>query len=311
MADLYETLGVAKTATEKDIRSAYRKLAKASHPDLHPGDKAAEQRFKEISAAYAILGDAEKRKRYDAGEIDETGAERQPERRYYRHYAESEPGFKYGAGREADFEDFGDIFSEMLRRQRRQDAAGETRMHFRARGADVAYRLAVDFLEAVNGAKKRIDLPDGRTLDVTIPPGTDSGRVLRLAGMGGEGLGGGPRGDALIEIEVRPHPEFRREGNTIRSTVPITLKEAVAGGSVRVATVEGPVNLRIPRGSNSGTVLRLRGKGVPGPRTSARGDHLVELRVMLPEPPDAELEELVSNWEARHPYNPRTSSGGA
>jgi DnaJ-class molecular chaperone len=110
---------------------------------------------------------------------------------------------------------------------------------------------------------------------------------------------------------VRPHPEFRREGNTIRSTVPITLKEAVAGGSVRVATVEGPVNLRIPRGSNSGTVLRLRGKGVPGPRTSARGDHLVELRVMLPEPPDAELEELVSNWEARHPYNPRTSSGGA
>jgi DnaJ-class molecular chaperone len=311
MADPYATLGVAKTATEDEIRAVYRKLAKATHPDLHPGDKSAEQRFKDVSAAYAILGDAEKRKKYDAGEIDETGAERQPERRYYRHYAESEPDFKYGGGPEGGFEDFGDIFSEMLRRQQAQEADGRAGRRFRARGADMAYRLAVDFLEAVNGAKKRIDLPDGRTLDVNIPAGTENGQVLRLAGMGGEGLGGGARGDALIEIEVRPHPEFQRDGSTIKSIVPVTLKEAIAGGSVRVDTVEGPVNLRIPKGANSGTVLRLRGKGVPGPRGAKRGDHLVELRVMLPDKPDDELEKLVSDWETRHPYDPRKPVGGA
>jgi DnaJ-class molecular chaperone len=307
MADLYATLGVAKTATDDEIRAAYRKLAKASHPDLHPGNKEAEQRFKEISAAYAILGDAEKRRRYDAGEIDETGAERELERRYYRQYAESGPGFKYEAG---DFEDLSGIFPGIFGRGR-AGGAGAEGMRFQARGRDVAYRLSIDFLEAVNGAKRRIDLPDGRTLDVTIPPGVDEGQALRLAGQGGEGLGGGPRGDALIEINIRRHPVFRREGRTIKSVVPVTLKEAMAGGSVRVYTVAGPVNLRIPKGSNSGTVLRLRGKGVPGPHASERGDHLVELRIMLPERPDTELERLVSEWEARHPYNPRTSSGGA
>lgn len=308
MADLYETLGLAKTATDQEIRSAYRKLAKASHPDLHPGDKAAEQRFKEISAAYAILGDEEKRKKYDAGEIDETGAERQPERRYYRQYAETDPAFKYGAGSDAGFEDFGDIFSDLLRRQRGGATPGDEHVRFRARGGDALYRLPVDFLEAVNGAKKRIDLPDGRTLDVTIPAGSDNGQVLRLAGMGGEGIGGGPRGDALIEIEVRSHPEFRREGSTIKSTAPITLKEAVAGGSVRVDTVEGPVNVRVPKNSSSGAVLRLRGRGVTQ-RQGERGDHLVELRIVLPETPDAELEQLVTDWETRHPYDPRKSGG--
>ncbi len=308
MADLYETLGVARTATDKEIRSAYRKLAKSSHPDLHPGDKAAEQRFKEVSSAYAILGDEEKRKRYDAGEIDETGAERQPERQYYRQYAESEPDFKYGGEHAAGFEDFGDIFADMMRQRRAQEGEGRTRQRFRARGADVAYRLAVDFLEAVNGAKKRIDLPDGRTLDVNIPAGTDNGQVLRLAGMGGDGIGGGPRGDALIEIEVRPHAEFRRDGNTIRSSVPVTLKEAIAGGSVRVDTIEGPVNLRVPKGSSSGTVLRLKGRGVGG-RAGERGDHLVEIRIVLPTKPDEELEKLITAWEDGHPYNPRDAGG--
>lgn len=308
MADLYETLGVPRTATEREIRGAYRKLAKSSHPDLHPGDKSAEQRFKEISAAYAILGDEEKRKKYDAGEIDETGAERQQERRYYRHYAETEPGFKYETGGDGGFDEFGEILSEMLRRQRTQDAGGDGHVRFRARGRDAHYRLAVDFLDAAKGATKRIDLPDGRALDVTIPPGTDDRQVLRLTGMGGEGLGGGPRGDALIEIEVRPHAEFRREGSTIRSTIPITLKQAVAGGSVRVETIEGPVNLRIPKNSSSGAVLRLRARGI-APRSGERGDHLVELRIVLPASPDAELEQLITDWEARHPYDPRNAGG--
>lgn len=310
MADLYATLGVERTATDDEIRSAYRKLAKASHPDLHPGDKAAEQRFKEISSAYAIVGDPDKRKKYDSGEIDETGAERQPERRYYRQYAEGEPGggFKYEGGDFAGFEDISDIFGDLFRRGQTRGAGGDAGMRFRARGRDAAYRLPIEFLEAVNGAKKRIDLPDGRTLDVNIPAGVDDGQVLRLAGQGGEGLGGGERGDALIEITIRPHPVFRREGATIKSVVPVTLKEAVAGGSVRVDTVQGPVNLRVPKGSSSGAVLRLKGRGV-AMRGGERGDHLVEVRIVLPEKPDAELEKLITEWEDRHPYDPRKGGG--
>lgn len=314
MADLYAKLGVAKTATDDEIRSAYRKLAKASHPDLHPGDKAAEQTFKEISSAYAIIGDEEKRKKYDAGEIDETGAERQPERRYYREYAGAEPGFKYEAGSNAGFDEFGDVFAELFRRQQSGRADGMRGdgvsdgpdVHFRTRGRNAAYRLAVDFLEAAKGAKKRIDLPGGRTLDVTIPAGTESGTVLRLAGQGGEGLGDGPRGDALIEIEVRPHPLFRRDGSNIVSTVPITLKEAIAGGSIRVETIDGGVNLKVPKGSSSGAVLRLRGRGI-APRTGTKGDHLVELRIVLPPHIDEGLEKLVTEWEDRHHYDPRAT----
>ena len=307
--DPYEVLGVSKTATEDDIRAAYRKLAKANHPDLNPGNKAAESRFKDVSAAYAIIGDAEKRKRYDAGEIDATGAER-PERKFYRQYAEAEPGFKYErGGNHAGYQDLGDVFSELFGRGARGGAAGSS-PEFRMRGADIQYRLPIDFLEAVNGASKRIDLPDGRTLDVKVPPGMDSGQFLRLAGMGGPGIGGGPAGNAVIEIEVRPHPLFRREGSTIRSVLPITLKEALSGASVRVDTVTGPVDLRIPKGSNSGNVMRLRGKGAPDRETSQRGDHMIELRVMLPDKPDAELEQFVSEWETRHPYNPRTTRGG-
>lgn len=312
MADLYATLGVERTATDDEIRTAYRKLAKASHPDLHPGDKAAEQRFKDISAAYAIIGEPDKRKKYDAGEIDETGAERQPERRFYRQYAEGEPGggFKYEAGDGAGFEDFGDLFGDLFRRGRAgaDGADADGGMRFRARGRDAAYRLRIDFLEAVNGGKKRIDLPDGRTLDVNIPAGVEDGQILRLAGQGGAGLGEGESGDALIEITIRPHPIFKRDGATIKTVVPVTLKEAIAGGSVRVETVEGPVNLRVPKSSSSGAVLRLKGRGVPV-RGSGRGDHLVEIRIALPDTPDAELERLVTEWEDRHPYDPRKAGG--
>jgi DnaJ-class molecular chaperone len=308
MADLYATLEVPRTASDEEIRAAYRRLAKVNHPDLNPGNKAAEQKFKAISAAYEILGDAEKRRRYDAGEIDESGAERQPERRFYRQYAESGPSFRSETGGFDDFDDLGGIFSDVLRRGRAQSGGGAE--GFRARGGDSRYRLVIDFLEAANGAKKRIDLPDGRSLDITIPPGASEGQVLRLAGMGTPGIGGGPAGDALIELGVRPHPVFRREGNDIRSVVPVTLKEAIAGGSIRVETISGAVDLRVPKSSNSGTVLRLRGRGVAGPH-GQQGDHLVELRVMLPDTPDAELERIVSEWEAKHPYNPRRGSGGA
>jgi DnaJ-class molecular chaperone len=307
MADLYKVLGVARDASGEDMRKAYRRLAKENHPDLNPGNPDAERRFKEISAAYAILSDPEKRKRYDAGEIDETGAER-PERRFYREYAEAGPSYKYERrGDFSGFADLGDIFSDLFGRA--GPRAGPGGAAFRTKGPDVRYSLTVDFLEAVNGAKKRVDMPDGKSLDITIPPGFQDGQTLRLKGQGMPGPGDGPPGDALIEVSVRPHPVFRREGNDTRSVVPITLKEAVAGGSVRVDTVTGRVVLKIPKGSNSGRLLRLRGKGVPDPRSGQRGDHLVELRVVLPDKPDAELERFITEWEAKHPYDPRQSRG--
>jgi DnaJ-class molecular chaperone len=305
MADPYKTLGVEKSATDEEIRKAYRKLAKEHHPDLNPGDKQAEARFKDISAAYSLLSDPEKRRAFDAGEIDESG-QPQAERRFYRDYAGPGAGFRYEQPQDlGGMGDFGDVFADLFRR--RGGAGGEREeTQFRMRGGDVHYTLPVEFLDAVNGAKKRVDMPDGKTLDITIPAGVEDGQTLRLKGQGGTGIGGGPPGDALITILVRPHPIFRREGNDIKSVLPTTLNEALSGGSVPVETVTGPVNLKIPKHSNTGRILRLRGKGVQGPQ---RGDHLVELQVMMPPNPDEALEKAVSEWESQHPYNPR--AGGA
>ncbi|HKZ97311.1 MAG TPA: J domain-containing protein [Hyphomicrobiaceae bacterium] len=295
MADPYAVLGVGKTASQDEIRAAYRKLAKESHPDLHPGNAAAEKRFKDISAAYDILGDEAKRKRFDAGEIDEHGAER-PERKYYRQYAEAGPGFRYGRGTGEDFVDMDDIFADLFR------GRGEG---FRMPGASVRYRLPVDFLEAVNGARKTVSMPDGKTLDIKIPAGVRDGQVLRLKGQGLPGAGGAPPGDALVEVEVLPHPRFTRDGRDIRSVLPITIAEALAGAAVRAETIAGPVDVKIPKGANSGTTLRLKGKGVKHEGRGAPGDHLLELRIVLPDKRDPELERLVAEWEAKHPYNPR------
>jgi DnaJ-class molecular chaperone len=299
MADPYKILGVSKAASQDEIREAYRKLAKATHPDLNPGNAEAEKRFKEISAAYDILGDEAKRKRFDAGEIDEHGTER-PERRFYREYAEADPNIRYGRG--AGPEDFADIRSIF------GDLFGGRGERFRVPGADVRYRLPVDFLEAVHGTRKTVHMPDGKSLEIKVPAGVREGQILRLMGQGMAGIGGGEKGDALVEIEVRPHAIFTRDGRDIRSVLPITLGEALNGGSVRAETVDGAVEVKIPKGANSGTTLRLRGKGVPS-EGGARGDHLVELRVMLPEKADAELQHLVADWETKHPYNPRLKGG--
>jgi DnaJ-class molecular chaperone len=305
MADPYQTLGVAKTATDEEIRKAYRKLAKEHHPDLNPGNKEAEARFKDISAAYTLLSDPEKRRAFDAGEIDASG-QPQAERRFYRDYAGAGAGFRYEHPEDVGgFEDLGDIFADLMRGRQGGRRGGGAETQFRMRGGDVHYTLPVEFLEAVNGAKKRVDMPDGKTLDITIPAGVQDGQTLRLKGQGGPGLGGGPAGDALITVHVLPHPVFRREGNDIKTVLPITLSEALNGGSAPVETITGPVNLKIPKHSNSGRLLRLRGKGVQGRN---KGDHLVELQVMMPPHPDEALEKAVSDWESQHPYDPR---GGA
>lgn len=315
MADPYQVLGVSRDATADAIRKAYRRLAKQHHPDLNPGDKSAEAKFKEVQGAYDIVGDEAKRKRFDAGEIDATGAETGPsqaERDYYRRYAEQGgQGFRYqraGAGgpdaggfSEADL---GSVFEDLFG-QRGGRPRGPRR------GGDISYTLTVDFADAVKGATKRVVMADGKTLDITIPAGLEDGQVLRLRGQGRPGSEGAPAGDALVEIQVAQHPQMKREGRDLRSTLPVTLGEALGGGTVTAETLWGPVKLKIPKGANSGTVLRLRGKGVPAPKSGGgeAGDHFVELLVMLPDNPDEALAKAVTDWEAGHPYKPKGSQG--
>jgi DnaJ-class molecular chaperone len=289
-ADPYTVLGVKKDASQDEIQKAYRRLAKKLHPDLNPGNKQAEERFKEISAAYDLLGEPDKRARFDRGEIDASGMER-PQQRYYRDFAEggayaSDAGF-------ANFAGVDDILSQMFGR--------EGRANIRMRGSDAHYRLELDFLDAINGGKRQITLPDGSALDVNIPPGTRGGQILRLRGKGRPGVGG-PPGDALVEIEVRPHRIFTRKGDDIHVDLPISLNEAVLGGKVKVPTPSGPVTMMVPKWANTGTVLRLRGKGVLR-MDGSRGDEFVTLKVMLPEKPDPELEKFVAQW--RGAYSPR------
>jgi DnaJ-class molecular chaperone len=295
-ADPYQLLGVNKNASQDEIQQAYRKLAKKHHPDLNPGNKKAEERFKEIGIAYDILGDPEKRARFDRGEIDASGAER-PQRRYYREYADAGPeGGAAGYASDRGFADFGDaedIFAEFFRR------GGAARGTVRMRGGDASYRLEIDFLDAVNGAVRQLKLPDGSEIKVTIPPGTRDGQILRLKGKGQPGINEGPPGDALIEVSVAPHRFFTRKGDDIHADLAISLAEAVLGGKVQAPTPTGWVTLTIPKWSNTGRVLRLRGKGVA--RTDGtRGNEFVTLKVMLPERPDPELEKFVASWSGRN-----------
>jgi DnaJ-class molecular chaperone len=289
-SDPYAVLGVKRDASQDDIQKAYRRLAKKLHPDLNPGNKKAEEQFKDVSAAYDLLGDAAKRARFDRGEIDASGQE-QPTRRYYRDFAEG-GGHAYSS--DAGFADFAnaeDIIAEIFGRQAR---ASNVRM----RGSDVRYHLTLDFLDAVNGGKQQLKLPDGSTLDVTIPPGTRDGQILRLRGKGRPGVNGGPTGDALIEIEVLPHPLFARRGDEIHVEVPVPFADAVLGGKISVPTPDGPVTMKVPKWSNTGTVLRLKGKGVPR-ADKTRGDEYVSLKVMLPDKRDPELERLIAQWRAK------------
>jgi len=298
MRDPYEVLGVAKTAEIKDVKKAYRKLARDLHPDLHPGDRKAEDRFKEVAAAYDFLSDADKKARYDRGEIDASGTPR-AERTFYRDYADSSSGARYSDPREyfRDVEGM-DVFADLF--GGRAGARGAPRMA----GGGVRHVVEIDFLDAVNGATRTVVMADGKQLRVTIPPGSGEGDVLRLKGQGAPGFGGGPAGDLLIELKVRPHPTFTRKGRDIHADLPITLPEAVLGGKVEVQTVDGPVSLTVPKGSNTGSRLRVRGKGVPAAGGS-RGDHYVELKVVLPPHPDAELTRLVEEWSEKHPYTVR------
>ena len=309
MRDPYQILGVSKSSTADEIKSAYRKLAKKLHPDVNPGRKDIEQKFKEITAAYDLLSDKDKRARFDRGEVDAQGNERAYSS------ADSNP---YGAGNwrnprggPAGGDPFGqfsnadDIFAEFMGSMRgNKRTASATSV----RGPDVTYSLAIPFVDAALGGKRRLTLSSGKTIDVSVPPGTDEGNKLRLRGLGMAGTGGGP-GDAIIELHVEPHAYFVRKDFDIQLDVPISLPEAVLGATVKVPTLETGVSVKVPKGANSDTVLRLKGKGIPKP-DGTRGDMFVKLKIMLPDPPSSdELTQFAEKWVTENPYDPRRKLG--
>ncbi len=301
MHDPYEILGVARGADIKEVKKAYRKLARDLHPDLHPGDAKAEDRFKEVSAAHQFLSNTEQKGRFDRGEIDPSGAPR-AERTFYRTYAEGRPRSRYSDPQEifGNF-DGADNFSDLFRGVRHNAAWQAEQM----RSTDIRHKLEIDLVEAANGAVREVVLPGGKRVKVTIPPGTTDGQMLRLKGQAPQGSGRRRVGNVLIELMVSSHPMFTRKGNDIHAELPITLPEAVLGTRIEVPTVAGNVTLTVPKGANTGTRLRIKGKGGMAPGGQSRGDHYVTFNIMLPDKPDPELAELIEEWAARHPYRVR------
>jgi DnaJ-class molecular chaperone len=303
--DPYLELGVARTATAAEIRKAFHKLAKQHHPDANTGDKKSEERFKQVSAAFDIIGDPDKRKKFDAGEIDADGRETMrgggfggggsP---FGGGFNRGGGGFGRGGGAEGPEIDLNDLFGDILGRNRGGGAGGG----FSPKGADVRARLDIDLEEAIKGGKKRVAFSDGRTIDVTIPAGAQEGQTLRLKGQGSPGRGG--QGDALIELAIKPHPIYRRENDTLVMDLPISVPDAVLGGKVEAPTPDGPVTLSIPKGSNTGAKLRLKGRGLADGK-GKRGDLFARLVVTLPDAPDAELEKFAETWREKRPYSPK------
>ncbi|WP_366657943.1 DnaJ C-terminal domain-containing protein [Fodinicurvata sp. EGI_FJ10296] len=330
MRDPYRILGLTRNAAPDEVKQAYRRLVKEVHPDLHPGDPSMERRFKEVAGAYALLGDPDKRSRYDRGLID---AEGRPLTRGWRSWRGPGPhtrttgGSPEAARRSANDSGSGDRTAKETgtndpgagsqksgRQSSDQGTAGGARRSFsdlfrRMAGKDVQYDLVVPFVDAAAGGKQRLTLSDGRTITVAIPAGATTDQVLRLKGQGLKGMGGGTPGDALVTLTVAPHSHFRRDGSTIHLLLPITLKEAILGGTVDTPTVHGRVALKVPTGSSSGRVLRLRGKGVMDRVTGEWGDQLVTLELILPDPPDPALKALIEGWNPPKNYDPRGDAG--
>ena len=298
MRDPYDVLGVARDASETDIKRAYRQIAKETHPDTNPGDALVEQRFKEASSAYDLLSDKEKRAQFDRGEID---AEGKPKADFAFNRAYSGGGgFGFGGGGGMD-----DIFSDLFGgRGGRRGGFGQIP------GADVRYTVRIDFLSAVKGVRRRINRHDGKTLDVNIPAGTEDGQSLRLKGQGLQGKGGGPAGDAYVEVQVDPHPYFVRDKADIEVELPISIDEAILGAKVKVPTIDGTVTVTVPPNSSSGTRLRLKGRGVPGNGSKGTaGDQYVRLKITLPDKPDEELAEFMREWSKTRPTDVRRKAG--
>ncbi|WP_293336483.1 J domain-containing protein [Parvibaculum sp.] len=289
MRNPYEVLGVGPGASNADIKTAYRRLAKELHPDTRGGSDAVHARFQEVTAAYNQLKDEASRRRFEAERLNEAAQRRR------------QPAFEETASPSVAAQDAqDDVFSELF-----EGIKNAGKRVFRARGEDRNYRLSVSFLEAANGARKRVKLADGRTVELAVPPGTTDGRKIRMRGQGNEGHGGAAPGDAIVTVDVAAHPYFLREGADIHLTLPVTLSEAVLGAKVEVPTIAGPVTLTIPAGSNSGTRLRLRGKGVPEEGATTRGDQYVTLTLTLPDVSDPLLKDFAASWAPGLKHDPR------
>ncbi len=310
MRDPYTVLGVAKSAGADEIKKAFRGLAKKFHPDQNKTDPKAKEKFSEANSAYEILGDEKKRAQFDRGEIDADGKPRfqgfdgfgggrrrpQPGAQEYEHNFSGG-----GAGGPRGGFDPSDIFADFFG----GGARGRGRPRAAPKGEDLQGAVTVSLTEAVQGGSARVALANGRTLEVRIPAGIEDGKQIRLKGQGNPGPMGGEPGDALVTVRIAKHPFFRVEGRDLRLDLPITLYEAVLGGKVQVPTLGGAVEMTLPPGTNSGRILRLRGKGLPPAGTVAAGDLLVTLRVTLPEKTDAEFEGLMRKWQSMNPYDPR------
>jgi DnaJ-class molecular chaperone len=324
MRDPYAVLGVGKTASADEVKKAYRKLAKKYHPDQNKNDPKAQEKFAEISSAYEIVGDDKKRAQFDRGEIDAEGKPRGFEgfgagpAGGFRRGGAQQGGFEHfefdlggggpfgragaggGAGKAGGFDpgDFFDLFGAR---------GGRTRAP--QRGQDIAETVTISLVDAARGTSARVALATGKTLDVAIPAGIEDGKQIRLKGQGQPGQGGGPAGDAMVTVKVARHPFFRVEGRDIRLDLPLTLYEAVLGGNVEVPTLSGKVEMAVPAGSNGGRTMRLRGKGLPASDGKPAGDLLVTLRIVLPDGANPDLEDLMRQWKADKPYDPRKEMG--
>ncbi|PHS78816.1 MAG: molecular chaperone DnaJ [Rhodospirillaceae bacterium] len=287
----YHTLGLAQRATPADIKAAYRKLARKYHPDSNSGLAQAEDRFKEISNAYSLLSDPIQRRKYDDGEIDGDGHAFARSQNHAEAYSSYRRTAQTSAGAKAKKSRFNSFFKD--------------HKSIKAKGANVSYTLNISFLEAAAGVHKTVRMTTGKTLKVQVPAGTEYGQVLRLKNQGMMGMGGGLAGDALVEIKIIEDTTFKSEDLDVYSEEAVTLSEALLGGRIEARTIHGPVIITVPEGSNSGTKLRLKGRGLQRPKSTKRGDHYVTLKVVLPQKGDADLKRFVKKWAAKKPYSVR------
>jgi DnaJ-class molecular chaperone len=314
MADLYTQLGVARGASEADIKKAYRQLAKELHPDRNKDNPKATERFSAVTRAYDILMDKDKRAQYDRGDIDEEGNPKMP-----FGYGQSGGGYPGGGGgfKRPDFgngetADLSDLFEGLFGGAQARSGpfggfggGGGARRAAPQKGADLGYRLAVSFADAATLKEQRVNLASGKTISIKLPKGVEEGTKIRLAGQGEQGTGGS--GDAIVTIHISPHRFFTRDGDNIRLDLPVGLDEALLGARVKVPTVDGAVMLSVPKGSTSGKVLRLKGKGFTG-KTGTRGDQLVTLMIDVPAD-DPELVKFLQGWSKTGKGNPRAALG--
>ena len=321
MRDPYEVLGVSKGASEAEVKSAFRRLAKKLHPDANKSDPKAATRFAELNAAYEIVGDDAKRKAFDRGEIDAEGKPRfqggfegfgaRPgaggAHPHFETFTWGSDGFQQQRGGGGG--GFEDILRGMFGGRAGARGAGGFRQQFEpddfaqpAGGRDMQAALTISLEDVASGAKKRVHLPTGKEVELKIPEGITNGQQIRLKGQGWPGPAGA--GDALITVTIAPHPLFTMDGDDLRLDLPVTLYEAVLGAKVRVPTLEGPVELAIPAGTSSGRTFRLKGKGL-GRKKDGRGDLMATVRIVLPEGSDGDLTELMRKWREAKPYDPR------